>query len=293
MSWLVPLLLRVVVAQVVAPTLQKILAATHGREERFLLQFVAATVIAIGVGMWSGATLNQWTFVAAGLGALSALGAYCQWRAMHLSLSRYALCTWMDDLSAMFLGWAVLGEGRFFNGLLVAGILLAFGVTITLLIRDCRRKTDKRIESTMAFVLWVAGFSATYGVVVFSIRALALRDVMDIGSFVVGWYPGATSVGVIILLRKRMIKGLDVLTLRDVWFSVALGAVIVAALAAHVWVLQLAPIIATQAIFLIAETTLPGLIGLYFFNEKKDLALVDYGFFALGLVAVLMIALSL
>jgi len=166
--------LRVVVGFVLVPVFIKIAVTGEGRVKRFTLQFTAALLFALLFSIWSGGlSLDRWVMVSFLIGALSAFGAYCQWRSMDLSMSRYGLFTWLDDIIAIGLGYVFLFEDKFLNLVMVVGIVIAFISIILFIIRDARRKKTGEEHIQPSFYLWSLGYCCAFGIVIFLIRVLA------------------------------------------------------------------------------------------------------------------------
>ena len=294
--WLLPVGLRIVTVGL-ANALQKPIAAKNGREERFMVQYVTAAVSGVLLAIYFGTFSFNWAVGAAfALGVLNSTGAYCQWRATGLSLSRYGLFAWGKDFVAMGLGAYFLAEIVYLNDMMVAGIAVVFASVICFAWRDSQRKAVMHGEAGSrpppVFYLWLAATAIIFGTFICLMRALALKDVMSPGDYLCGQYLGALCVATVILLGKKSVRGLERLTLRDLRFGIASAIVIVAAQGLHYWSLLLAPVISTQPIFLIAETVLPVWIGVMWFGEGKGLTKLDVLLFVLGVVGAILIALS-
>lgn len=290
--WLIPVLLRIIVGHTIAPWMIKKAATGIGREERFLLQFTSAAVISAGGALLFGLSLNVNLLIIIGVGFINGFGAYCQWRAVELSLSKTSLFTWGDDLICMALAYYFLGEGRLLNLPLGIGIVLSFTAVTLFSYSDYCRKTkgtDAGIHP-LALYGWIAGYSVIWGVAIFCTRLMALKQIGP-NTFIAGWYAGALlAAGIILRLKWRRER--SAITGRDIVLSIGLGAVILTALGLNYWAFTVAPLLVVQPIFLVSEMVLPALVGLFGFGEKKEYGRAEWCYFGIGLAGSFFVIIS-
>ena len=142
--------------------------------------------------------------------------------------------------------------------------------------------------------VWIAGYSAVWGISLFSLRYFAVNGV-SITSFLPPWYGGAALAGILLyaaLEDKGTRSSLKGMSGKDIVLSLALGACILAALWLAYAAFQIAPLVVAQPIFLVAEMIFPALIGLIGFSEGKTYDRFGWACFGLGAVGVCLIALG-
>ncbi len=286
--WLIPVALRIAVAHIVAPWMIKVAATGIGREERFMLQFLSASLLALLGALMFGLSLSLAFLVIVAVGFINGFGAYCQWRAIELSLSKTSLFTWGDDLIAMLLAWYFLNEVQFLTTPTMVGVGLSFAAVVLFSYSDYRHKSEKeKGRHPLALYGWIAGYSVIWGVAVFCARYMALENVSP-STFIAGWYSGSLLAAIIILQWKRRSQRSKI-TLRDLVLSVGLGLVILSALGLNYWAFMVAPLFVVQPLFLVSEMVLPALIGLFGFGEKKEYGLAEWVYLCIGVVGTLFV----
>jgi len=228
-----------------------------------------------------GFTFKSELWMVAGIGFFNSLGAYCQWQAVKMSLSKTSLFTQADDIIGISLGYLFLNETRFLNSGLILGIIICLGAA-SLLISS---------ESNIRLMKYVGTYSVIWGLATFLMRYFALSGI-PFCEFLASWYAG-TLIGISCILfffkeegltikaQKKEIMGVGVLAIA-IWFSMLLGY----------WAAKLAPITVYQPIFMVSEAVLPTLIGFIIFKEAKSLSVKEKFAFLLGLTGITAIAIS-
>ena len=89
MSWVVPVLLRIASAYIVAPLFSETARGHVSAADPVLLQFVGCFVLALPVALALQHVHLDWRIVAVGFG--NGLAAYCYYKAIAISLSRTAI----------------------------------------------------------------------------------------------------------------------------------------------------------------------------------------------------------
>ncbi|MEK7531876.1 MAG: hypothetical protein AAB545_03055 [Patescibacteria group bacterium] len=283
--WLIPVVLRIFVGHIIAPWMIKKAATGVGREERFMLQFASAALLSVLGVLVFGLSFDTNLLITVGVGFINGFGAYCQWRAIELSLSKTSLFTPGDDLIGMTLAYYFLDEGRLLNTPITLGIMFSFTAVALFSYGDYRQKTKETSTNgahPLALYAWIAGYSVIWGVAIFCTRLMALEQVAP-STFIAGWYFGAL-LAAIIIIRMKWRKERSVISRRDVTLSVGLGCVILTALGLNYWALILAPLLVVQPIFLVSEIVFPVLIGLIGFGEKKDYGFAEWCYLCLGIL---------
>lgn len=264
MPWQIPVLVRVFAAHVGFPYVVKKLSGLPGRSRRIALQFAFCLAFTLLYFAISGDPLvMDWRFgVIFAFGIVNAAAVYSQWRAIEISLVKNSLFTQADDLIAIALGMAFLGEASELSALAVwTAILLCVFGTVAYTI-----STRKKAEADKKIFLFIAIYSVVWGVAVFSQRALSIEG-MTLTSYCLAWY-GGTFVGSFGLIATF---GQSEEPMPWTWATLWR----VGLLAAFVWVAFTfgflayaeAPVSISQPVFQVTELVLPLLIGVLVFKE--------------------------
>ena len=171
MSWVVPVLLRIAAAYIVAPLLVKPLVDMYPQRILILLQFVGCFVLALPVALALQHVHLDWRIVAVGFG--NGLAAYCYYKAIAISLSRTALFAFWDDLLAMGLSYVVLHEGQFLNTRMLLGIGLSVGAVVGFTVYSVYPQPRGEQASThtpLRLYLYAGAYSLLIGGSVFFMR---------------------------------------------------------------------------------------------------------------------------
>ncbi len=298
MSWQAIVALRLVVAYVIAQPLVKLMtrpeSGAASRTQKFLLQFLLCLA---GVSVFvvvSGGVVCDWrsrTMFAFGL--VNALAAFCQWKSIAHSLSKNSLFTSFDDIVAIGLSYFILHEANLVNGWVYLGIAFSFSAFLLFAVIEWRgRKSGVAVDRTpISFFVCVLIYSVIWGLAGFLMRYFGGIHEMPAASFLASWYAGTTVGAIAIFLLGVEVdeKASAPLTRRDIGTTMVLACSTLGALALAYRASSLAPQTVVQPIYLVAEMILPTLIGLSFFKEKKDLGLVGWCSFALGMIGGLLI----
>lgn len=133
------------------------------------------------------------------IGIFNGYGAYCQWRTDQFALSTGALFAFMDDFIAITLGYAILHEAKFLNAGLGVGLALCVSTAILFAVYNYYQKKSGKEHLPFAFFRYVLSYTIIRGFATFLMRYFALEKI-SIGTFVFGWYGGAFTTALMILL---------------------------------------------------------------------------------------------
>src|SRR3989344_4543436 len=305
--WLLPVALRVSISNGIGPYIQKHMTGKPTRLKIFTIQFVAAfiiaTVLALALGQYDVSTM---TLAVSAMAFVNCFGAYCQWRAIDISLSRNALFTIWDDIIPMILALIFIGETKILGVPVVVGLALSF-LAIALLSYSERVKRElerakslgegKRRPSMSRLALFILGYSVPFGFTNFFMRYWALSS-MPAVTFVSSWYRGSIVAALLMLVVGTAINRKNEYLAGPVGKGNAavggtMGLLGVGNMLLAFWATSLAPILATQPIGLLSEIVIPSIIGLKLFREHKTMIRLDWIAFGIALLAGVLIAIGI
>lgn len=296
MYWLIPIILACISSYVLQPILNKKISGLPSRTRNLCWQYCFAAIFANTLALVSDIHFfeDQRIIVIVIIGIFNALGAYCYWRAIAISLSETSLFAQADGLIAMFLGFFILGESQLFNFGLGIGII--FLLCAVFLFVMAGRDADFQYSDIIFYPkkgigMWIVFFCVIWGIAIFSMRYFALGG-MPLLNYVAGWY-GGSFIGALIVfsLAGGAEAGRPLLT-KDILRILPLSLTIWVSLMLGYWARQLTPLIVSQPIFQIVGMILPTVIGLWVFKEIKELNLFSRAAIVIGLVGGTIIALS-
>jgi hypothetical protein len=293
MLWLLPVVLKIISGDLWGSWLLKKISHEKSRIERFAINyFVAAVIAGILALYFNQFSFNTVFFILLIIGFLNGFAAYCQWRAIDISLSKSYLFNWGYSVIAMILSFFILDESKFIN------IPIGLGITVSLIsailfaysgYRERKETTDNNKTGSLALYWWILSYSVIWGVVIFSMKYFALENV-GVFEMMYGRYWGSL-VSVLVLLFFLYLKqgGFADVSTRDVISSSALAITVMAAFAFHYWSLILAPLVIVQPIFLLGEMVIPTLLGVFGFGEGKNFSRKEWFYFWFGFLGAILI----
>jgi hypothetical protein len=292
MPWILPVLLRIAVANGLAQVIIKRVTGAPSRGQRFFLQFLFALAIVTVFGLATHQLVWRLLVpVIILMGVASGFAAACQWRAIDISLSRTSLFTFWDDIIAMTLSLALLGEVRVLNPGIGLGVAMSLSAVIAYAAWSYRARRKGSDAVPLRFFLYVGTYSIIWGVAVFLMKYLGTAGV-PIGTFLAAWYFGATISAGILLATRPQERGTQLLSGRQIAETLLLATTVAGSLALTYWAYQLAPQNIVQPYFLIGEMVLPTIIGLTVFREHRMLAPWEKFLFALAILGGIIIGIS-
>jgi hypothetical protein len=271
---------------------KKIGAVEGSRTRKLVWQYFFAACIAVVVAAITGQLELSWPVVIVMVvGAGNAFGCYCQWRAYDISMSRTAMLSNFDDLVAIGLGYAFLGELQLLTPILTAGIVVSV-VSVMVFAIAGRRDKLKDGKSVYQLIGWVLGYTLVWGISYFSMRFFSLQGISIptyVAAFYVGSLLGALFTRFVIMGKKEEGEPLKPRQLAKV-LLLAVG--ILTALMLSYWMRAFVPITVIQPIQLVAGMSIPALIGMIFFKEIHNMSRQEIVTIGFGLVGVAIIAIS-
>lgn len=269
---------------------KKIGASEGSRTRKLVWQFFFAASLAFFTAAVAGRLEMTWpVLIVIAIGAANAFGCYCLWRAYDISMSRAAILSNLDDLIAIGLGYAVLGEWGVLTPALAAGVAISV-VSATVFAR-LKVSHEGEKASRVRLMSWVLGYSSIWGIAMFSMRFFSVQG-LHILTFVAAWYAGAW-LGA--LLTRYVIMGQDEAgpplapAQRGKVFLLAVS--VWTSLMCAYWMRVLVPITVVQPMQLVAEMSIPALIALIFFGEarsasRREILVIVAGILGITLIAI-------
>ena len=270
--------------------IKKIGATEGSRTRKLVWQYFFAAALAIVTAMFAGGLeLSSSVAIVAVIGAANAFGCYCHWRAYDISMSRTAVLSNLDDLIAIGLGYALLGELSVLTPILATGVVVSV-VSATVFARI--RHTNGNGKSGRQLIGWVLGYSIIWGVAMFSMRFFSVQG-MNLLTYVAAWY-GGSWIGALFtrfVIMGKVEAGAPLThSQRAKVFLLAVG--IWTSLMFAYWMRELVPITVVQPVQLVAEMSIPTIIALFFFGEAASLSRQEKYTIAIALLGVVLVAIG-
>ncbi len=288
MIWHIPIFLRIITGDIISKILIKKITGLPSRTRRLCWQFFFAMIFSyiLAFFMENLSIGHAWLIIAI-IGIFNSYGAYCQWRAIDISLSKKSLFTQSDDLITMLLGYVILDETKILNIGIVAGLIICLGAAGSILWFDRKSKNYRNME----LLKWVAGFSIVWGFAIFSIRFFAIKNI-SATTFLTAWYSGAYIGSLLILLLSGKKEAGEKLDLAGISSGLALASCIWPPLFLGYWTYTINYITIAQPFFMISEIIFPTMLGLFYFHEIKTITKAQKNAFAIAILGIIIIALS-
>lgn len=272
--------------------IKKIGAKEGSRTRKLVWQYAFAALFALIAATIFGERFEL-TWSVAGImviGMFNAFGCYCHWRAYDISMARTGVTSTLDDGLAILLGYFFLNELKVLTPSLVTGILISL---ICVIAFAQVKKSNEKGESNNHFTRWVIGYTFTWGIAMFSIRWFNLQG-LSMLTYVAAWYSGSWLGALFtrhVLTRKTNEAGAKLEYKLKLKVAI-LGMIIWTSMMLGYWMYSFLPITVLQPIRLVAEMSIPTLIGLFLFKEIKTMSRKEIILIAGGLIGVAVIASS-
>lgn len=286
--WQVPVVLFLIIGYGIAQPMMKVLNASPGSGMRkLLLRTFSCFVLVACLALAKGKLVLEWrSEVVFVIGLFNALACLFQFKCIGVALSKNALFTVFDDVIAMTLCFAFLGEAKLVNEWVYIGSLLSLLAFVVLGISELRKSPSDETRAPMSFFLCIACTSVIWGGAMFAERYFAGIQQFHVLSFLSSWYAGTLvgTFGLFCFGVEPNPKARETLSQRDVFFVTIAAIATVGSLACAYWASSLAPQNVIQPIYLFGEMTIPTLIGLFVFKETKGLRGAGWVAFAMGFI---------
>lgn len=288
-SWLVPVLLKVLFGNFATPYLNKSISTGLYLPQKLALQFLFASIFTFAVA----ASLHQLVFTPTtvfigAIGIANAWAVLAQWKAHAVSLSRTSFFMVGNGILAMALTTVFLGEYQILGTSLVTGIVLSFGAALLLAYSDFQKRGEKSalaLAEARQFYLAVFTYTVIWGFANFLMKYWSLQ-VVPMWTYLSSWYVGSLigALTVVWFLGRKEGEatfGTKQITLRDAGRIAALSVALLASLGSLYWSHFCAPQLVLFPLFLAADLIAPIAVGFLFFKEHKKLN--PFQLFCLGL----------
>ncbi len=270
--------------------IKKIGATEGSRTRKLAWQYFFAAVLAIVTAVFAGRLeFGSPVVIVAVIGAANAFGCYCHWRAYDISMSRTAVLSNLDDLIAIGLGYALLGEMGVLTPILTAGIVVSI-VSATVFVRI--KHANGNGKSGRRLIGWVLGYSLIWGVAMFSMRLFSAHG-MNLLTYVATWY-GGSWVGAILtrfVIMGKTEAGAPLTHIQKAKVFLLAVAIWTSLMFAY-WMRELVPITVVQPVQLVAEMSIPTVIALFFFRETGNLSRGEKYTIVISLLGVALVAIG-
>jgi len=271
----------VVLIKVVADRLPK-------RSIGIFYQYLFCATLAIAYAALNGKVeISSGLILVGAVGFINAFGAYFQWQAYSLSLSKTALFFPLMEALTIALAITFLEEADLWNNQLIFGAMLCFAAMWLFRLPNSEGKdkeilSGKWLSSTILMVL-------IFGLVGFLVKLFSFQIPME--TFLTGWYVGALVGAIPILALEKQNPFL--VSKKTILIIMPVSITIIGALFALYWTYQLGgPVAVVLPIRGLAITAIPALLGLFVFKERKELSKREWLGFAIGVVGVILILLK-
>lgn len=232
-------------------------------------------------------------------GFLNPFGAYCQWRATDINLSKLSVLSIWDDVLAISLGFLFLGELQFVKSGIAGGIAICAVAFILFARHDIRkeraegRKKRIRHPKDAWLYVYVLGYTTVFGLIAFFQRKFALEEV-SIGSFVFAFYAGSLVSAFFIsaFAARSWVPPLAIIAWRNIILMGISALFVIGNIVLIYTSFILAPIVIVKPIYFVAQMVFPALVGLYIFKERERLSRTEKAAFVIALAGGLLIATS-
>jgi len=201
-------------------------------------------------------------------------------------MSRTAMLVSGDDLIAIILGYSFLNELSILTPVLTTGIVIS---VVSVIVFSFSNKDGYPLKKLL---WWVLGYSFIWGLAAFSWRVFALKQVALL-SYTAAWYSGSWLGS---LFTRYFIMGSkeagQPLTQNQLLQVLFLAICVWTSGMLLYWMRQILPITKIQPIQMIAEMSIPALLGLGYFGERKKLSRFEIRIIIIGIIGAVLVAMN-
>ena len=292
MNWQIILVLNVFIYVVAWVLIRLIVKKLPWRAQALSLQFL---ICAFSVSLYGLVTGNfhfsiesSWVMF---IGFCVAFGAYCQWRAIDLSLSKTSLLfSPITSVFTILLATIFLGEMSKWNLMLAGGITILFAAVFFFYWSTrskAKKGNDQKRGNFKQQLFFISVMVVIFGTSVFLRKKFSNIPLL---SWMTYWYIGTFlgSLPLLYLERQNPFKFPGKMI-----FLVPLSSLaILASLVTQFWAIDLTLVSRVESFRLIGTTFLPVLAGWFIFKERKGLLKREILAFSLGIAGAMLIIIS-
>ncbi len=247
-----------------------------------LLQFFfCALIIYTYQFITGGLHFSREFFFVAPVGFLVAFGAFWQWQAIKLNMSKTSLFLPLADVLTIILAGFLLGESNQWGLKFLTGALLCFSAVF--LFQNWKKKEEEQKKWLFFILLMVVIF----GTAAFLMKVFSFNIPKQ--EFLTYWYTGAFFGSLIIFIFTK--KDSAEKTGKLFFLIPLLGLAVLGQLATYYWAFELAAASQVVPVRSAAITFLPVLAGWFIFKERKGLSKKEVLAFLIGIIGALLIIL--
>lgn len=298
-SWQLALALRAITSNILAPLLMKKQAERVDMHTRFFLQYVFNTAFTSILFVYFFEYFNAKAFLySMGLGVVTVFGAFFYWKALAISGSKTSMFAFIDDIIAILLSVAFLGEWARITGPALVGILLCFIAVTGFVLRARARDAKGDLSATpIKLFLFVGLYSVTWGFSYFLQKIFAVQSIGML-NMVEGFYIGGLIVSWLILRfaykikREELVTKITALNRQDFGSVGLLSIILIISMCLQYTIFHGVIQLAAQPIFLVGEMVLQAFVFLVVFkNERAHFDRYEVLFGLIALLGTLMVML--
>ncbi|MFA5932998.1 MAG: hypothetical protein WCV81_01880 [Microgenomates group bacterium] len=218
-------------------------------------------------------------------GFLSSIGAYFQWRAYKISLSKTGLFMPFMNIIAAILTAIFLKEKFLYSNIeFVLGVIFSFIASFLLV----RKKSNDKSKLDLEWLFSVFGMIIFTGITLFLMKVFSFS--ISRTQFLIYWYLGAILGSAIFLWAGRHDQ--NKLFQKGFWKIPLASIGTLGTLAALYWAFQIAPAAIVLPIQAFGTAFIPLILGLAIFKERKILTKYEIIGFLFGAIGVALIIVS-
>ena len=251
-------------------------------------QYLFCFLIAGAYFTFSGANINKEICLTLMLGFMVAFGAYFQWRAYEISLSKTVLFSPLTPVLSIILALIFLGEAKFWNIQLIIGIALSL---LAMWLSQISRKSDNKeiLKLNKKWLFFTLSMVIIFGLADFLMKLFSFSIPRE--TFLFGWYGGTFLSSLLILKIER--QKITILPKKIILLILPLSFSIVLVAFLGYWIFQLGgPVSLVTPLRWLVITIIPILFGWFIFKERKELSKREWLAFSLGIIGAVLIFLS-
>lgn len=279
-----------IIINVVAQATMKQMTDTLPRTKALFWQFIIAVTLSLIAIILVGDLYTNLEYLPMVLiGMINAFGAYCQWRAYAISLSKSVLFMPLSGvISATLAAWFLGEKFLYHSGWLLVGLVFLQAAGFFLAWR--KPKPEEKIHFiSWQWLVWVLSMVSIFGTAAFMIKGFS--NTVPLTTFLVHWYIGAClGAFIIFLFKKEQPKG--PFKKRHLLLILVASVALWGSRSVHFWAFQVAPLglVVPLQIFGLSATSI--LVGWVVFKEKEQLTRLHVIGFLIGLLGIVAIVVS-